>query len=92
MNVVPWIAGSLLVLVAIQTAHGEVQRPPHESQHEAPAQQPLRRAVSEEAQLRREPEQTPKFERLSPEERLRLRRDVNAAGRNIYRRPVPRRY
>jgi len=92
MNVHPWIAGSLLLLVAIQPARSETQRPPQESQSEAPAQQPLRRAVTEEAQLRREPDQMPKFGRLSPEERLKLRQDVNAAGRNIYHRPVPARY
>lgn len=28
-------------------------------------------------------------ERLSPEERRQLRRDINAAGRDIYRRPGP---
>ena len=90
MNVHPWIAGSLLALLAIQPARGEAPRPPQESQNEAPAQQ-LRRAVAEESLQRREPEQTPKFERLSPEERVRLRRDINAAGRNIYRRSGPTR-
>jgi len=88
MNIPPWVAGSLLALIAIQPARGEAPRPPQESQNGAAAQQ-LRRAVAEEAQQRREPEPTQKFERMSPEERLKLRRDVNAAGRDIYRRPGP---
>lgn len=92
MNVHAWIAGSLLALVAIQPVRSETQRHPQEPQNEAPTEQPLRRAVAEEAQLRREPVRTPKLGRLSPEERLRLRQDVNAAGRDIYRRPAPGRY
>jgi len=31
----------------------------------------------------------PRLERMSPEERRQLRRDINAAGREIYRRPKP---
>ena len=92
MNNAVWIGGSLLALLAIQPAHSEVQRPPPEAQNETVAQRPLRRAVADEAQTRREPAPAQKIGRLSPEERLKLRKDVDDANRDIYRRPIPARF
>jgi hypothetical protein len=37
-------------------------------------------------QLRRDPREDPRTARLSPEERRQLRRDINDAGRELYRR------
>ena len=93
MNTAVWITGSLLALVAIQPARSETQRANQNMQGEMTTQQqPLRRAVSEEAQLRREPGPMQKVGKLSPEERQKLRKDVDDANRDIYRRPLPARY
>ena len=90
MNKPVWIAGSLLALAVIQPVHSEPKGPPGDAP--AHAHQALRRAVSKEAQAQREPVAAAKTGRLSPEERSKLRQDVNDAGRRIYPRPVPARY
>ena len=83
-------AGSLLTLLSMPSLSAEAQRPPTEPQ--AAEQQPLRRAVAEEAQARRDALPAPKTRRLSPEERSKLRKDVNDAGRRIYPHPIPAHY
>lgn len=88
LNKTAWIAGCLLALLAAPSARSEPQKP----DGQANTEQPLRRAVSEEAQLRREPVRPSKLGRLSPEERSKLRQDVSDAGRHLYPRPVRARY
>ena len=90
MKAPAWIAGGLLFLVVVQPVRSEPQRPSQES--EVQSQQPLRRAVSEGAQSRREVAAPNKVGRLSPEERVKLRKDVHEANREIYQRPVPARF
>jgi hypothetical protein len=48
----------------------------------SPSDAPMVQPVTEQ---RTEPGQAPSRERLTPEERRQLRRDINAAGRDIYR-------
>ena len=80
------IAGALLLLAAIPPARSEGQRPAPEAQNDPQAQSQLRRVVADEAQPRRAParEQVQQVGHLSPEERQKLRQDVNDAGRAYY--------
>jgi hypothetical protein len=55
-----------------------------EMQRIAPAQQAAPGA--DPRQLRRDPREDTRAARLSPEERRQLRRDINDAGRELYRR------
>ena len=55
-----------------------------EIQRAAPAQQSS--PGIDPRQLRRDPHEDPRASRLSPEERRQLRRDINDAGRELYRR------
>jgi hypothetical protein len=52
-------------------------------------QAPAPAAVAEPRQLRRDARDDPRGGRLSPEERRQLRRDINDAGRDLYRRQRP---
>jgi hypothetical protein len=59
---------------------------PEEVQRAAPSQQLVPLPVPDPRQLRRDPREDPRAARLSPEERRQLRRDINDAGRELYRR------
>lgn len=52
------------------------------AEQRSPGAAPVAQQVTEQ---RTEPGPTPGRERLTPEERRQLRRDINAAGRDIYR-------
>ncbi len=95
MNTPGRITGSLLILAMVQTVQAEAARVPPEAQHASSAPSP-KRAVADDVQSRRDKvqqaAQQPKQERLSPEDRRKLRRDINEAGRDIYQREPSRRY
>lgn len=90
-----WIAGSLLILAMAQTTQAQQERLAQEPRNAAPPAQlpPVRlpppRPAGMDAQPLRDNTRLIKRERLTPEERQRLRQDINEAGRDLYRREQP---
>ncbi len=92
-----WIAGSLLILAMTQTTQAQQERLVQVPQTPAapaqlpppvqlpPIQWPLARPTGMDLQPLFENPRPVKRERLTPEERQRLRQDINEAGRELYR-------
>ena len=64
--------------------------PPEVGAGLAPMQRQVPYQSPSDAQLRPEPQDPAQPMRMSPEERRQLRRDIHDAGRELYRRDVPR--
>jgi hypothetical protein len=97
MTSMPRIALLMLLTATLPVAshgrdnerHGDRARSvaPGELQRAAPPQlMPTMPPAPDPRQLRRDPREDSRASRLSPEERRQLRRDINDAGRELYRR------
>ena len=99
MKSVAWLAGSLLILAMAQTALAQQGAqspqyyPPPPPNQPPPTLLPMqlqpiflpRQAASVDPQSQHDNSRVIRRERLSPEERQRLRQDINEAGRDLYR-------
>ena len=92
MNFRLWIAGSLLIPLAIQPASAEAEVHHRSTQEAQTPTEQQRRQKANDRLVQHERQQLKKFGHMSAEDRLRLRQDVNDAGRDLYRRPMPTRY
>ena len=87
MNLPLRIAGALLFLAATPSAYSEETSPVQAPRIDPRLQEEqLRRFVMDASQLRLKTTQVRPVGHLSPEERLKLRQDVNSVGRNYYQR------
>lgn len=82
-----WIAASLLVFLAVGPVLAQQPRRPSQDKKSEPPP----RQESSESQASRSDQAQPGQPRLTPAERRKLRSDINAAGRDIYRRKAEQR-